>query len=94
MYYPVIEMSEIPWDTILARLGMIVISVVALYVSFMALTGGYLTTEQFWLVLWSILGAWGIAGGLAGTYSLGKKSGYQQGYYVGLKEGLELKKER
>ena len=84
-------MSEIPWNNLVTKIGVIIICVVALYVTFQALSWGYITSQEFMLVLGAILTAWGIGIVGARTYGLGKKSGYQQGYNVGLKYALELK---
>lgn len=85
-------MSEIPWNNLITKIGVIVICVVALYVTFQALSWGYITSQEFMLILWAILAAWGIGAVGTATFGLGKKSGYQEGYAEGLEYALKLKK--
>lgn len=86
--------NSIPWDLILTRIGLIVISVMALYVALQALSWNYITKTEFLYVLWAILGAWGIGAAGGGIFKLGDRAGYQRGYAKGLTVGLEIERTR
>jgi len=80
------------WEVVTRQLSILAVSIIALYVALQALAWNYITPDQFLLILWAILGAWGI--GIIGTatFKAGTKSGYQQGYSEALQYVYKMQK--
>lgn len=87
-------MSDIPYEAIIQRIGVIIICVLAIYATWQALIYQYITADEFLIILGAILAAWGIGTIGAGTFRLGEKAGFQKGYTQGLEMALKIKKEK
>jgi len=82
------------WEAIVTRVSVLAICIVALYVALQALSWNYITSDEFLLILWGVLAAWGI--GIIGTstFKMGNKTGYREGYAKGLEFGLSRETEK
>jgi len=48
-------------ETLVTKIGVIIVSVTALLVAYQALTLGQVSSTQFMMILWAVLGAWGVS---------------------------------
>lgn len=65
-------------ETLITKIGVIIVSVVALLVAYQTLLLEQITSTQFMMILWAVLGAWGLGAVGNRFVNLAKEAGVSE----------------
>lgn len=74
-------------ESVIKQLSIVLISVLALVLSFQALAWNLIGKDEFLLILGGILAAYGIGIVGFGVYGAGKRTGFSEGFREGFNKG-------